>query len=165
MAIIHIATFAAYIVAQIIYYVMSTQWDSASSKQENSYYVSWSLSVVLLTAAQLTLIYIFWGLSETWIEFDEEKTIEPESDSYVQVDHVDESERNSSLNSADDEDVTSGTHNDMTDDSAIDFQKYPHQEGTEEDGSDRNSMTDSEEAMAQQMRRTTVRKQLAENVE
>ena len=79
MAIIHLATFSAYIVAQIIYYVMCTQWDSANNtKQENSYYVSWSLSVVLLTAAQLTLIYIFWGLSETWIEFDEEKTIEPE---------------------------------------------------------------------------------------
>ena len=62
---LHIVTFAVYLVSVIIYYVCYHQYAKSSfgKKAENIFYAVLTLSSVLLTLAQVVLIYLLWGLS------------------------------------------------------------------------------------------------------
>ncbi len=73
MVIIHVITFAAYLVSVIIYYVFDELYvtNDWSEKRETQFYISRTSSFLLLVLVEGVLIYIFWGLSRNWIEFEE----------------------------------------------------------------------------------------------
>ena len=76
MVIVHIITFAIYLVSVLIYYIFDDLWtDGDNLKQENEYYSTRTLSFVLMVIVESVLIFIFWGLSKQWIEFEETESV------------------------------------------------------------------------------------------
>lgn len=53
-----------YLTALIFYYVYFALWDQKDSKKETKVFVAWAVVFILLTAVQLVLVYLFWGLSK-----------------------------------------------------------------------------------------------------
>ncbi len=76
MVIVHIITFAIYLVSVLIYYIFDDLWtDPDNLKEENEFYSSRTLSFLLMVIVEGVLIFIFWGLSKQWIEFEETDSI------------------------------------------------------------------------------------------
>ncbi len=76
MVIVHIITFAIYLVSVLIYYIFDDLWTDADNlKEENEFYSSRTLSFILMVIVEGVLIFIFWGLSKQWIEFEETESI------------------------------------------------------------------------------------------
>ena len=78
MVIIHLITYIAYLISVLIYYIFEDMYESNewNLKTETEFYVARTFSFLLLMLVEAVLIYIFWGLSKTWVEFEENKSDE-----------------------------------------------------------------------------------------
>lgn len=62
--VLHFITLMVYLTALIFYYVYFAMWDSKDSVKETKVFVAWTVVYIMLTAVQLVLVYLFWGLSK-----------------------------------------------------------------------------------------------------